>query len=39
MHNDAANLPVIPPRGVTGYPNGDTQSKSLPMPGKSPIEM
>ncbi|XP_011868087.1 PREDICTED: multidrug resistance protein homolog 49 isoform X2 [Vollenhovia emeryi] len=41
MHNDAANLSVVhePPRGVTGYPNGDTQSKSLPPPGKDPLEM
>ncbi|XP_018348574.1 PREDICTED: multidrug resistance protein homolog 49-like isoform X2 [Trachymyrmex septentrionalis] len=41
MHNDAANLSVVhePPRGVTGYPNGDAQRKSLPLPKKNPIEM
>ncbi|KAL0111878.1 hypothetical protein PUN28_013228 [Cardiocondyla obscurior] len=41
MHNDATNLSVIhePPRGVTGYSNGDAQSKSQLSSGKNPIEM
>ncbi|XP_011055908.1 PREDICTED: multidrug resistance protein homolog 49-like isoform X2 [Acromyrmex echinatior] len=41
MHNDAANLSVVhePPRGVTGYPNGDAQRKSFSLSKKNPIEM
>lgn len=41
MHNDTENLSVVhePPRGVTGYPNGDAKRKSLPLPRKNPIKM
>ncbi|XP_039305776.1 multidrug resistance protein homolog 49 isoform X2 [Solenopsis invicta] len=41
MHNDAANLSVVsePPRGVSGYPNGDAHGKPLPPSGKSHLEM
>ncbi|XP_012236010.1 multidrug resistance protein homolog 49 isoform X2 [Linepithema humile] len=41
MRDDAASLPVLheSPRGVTGYSNGEVQIKSLPPPGKDPLEM
>ncbi|XP_012529625.2 multidrug resistance protein homolog 49 isoform X2 [Monomorium pharaonis] len=41
MHNDAANLSIVdePPRGVSGYPNGDAHGESLPPPGKNNLEM
>ncbi|XP_072756399.1 multidrug resistance protein homolog 49 isoform X2 [Anoplolepis gracilipes] len=41
MHNDTANLSVVrePSRRLTGYSNGDVQTKSIPPPGKDPLEM